>query len=176
MNPLARVHRNIALTGFMAAGKTVVSRRLARRLDWQFVDLDHVIETNLGLSVESVFALHGEASFRKAEKRALAEVLEREEQVIALGGGAVLDPESLALLRQNGLLIWLKVSPQAVLERTRHKNHRPLLQGGDKLRRIEELAAQREDIYARAHVAIDTNGRSVDDVVDEILKIVDSGN
>jgi len=152
----------------------VVSRRLARKLNWKFVDLDHVIETSEGLSVQSIFAQRGEASFRATEKQALAHVMAQEEQVIALGGGAVLDPENLELLKQNGLLISLKVSPRVVLERTKNRDHRPLLQGANKLKRIEELAAQREGIYAQAHFIVDTNDRPVDDVVDEILKIVNS--
>lgn len=171
--PLKRACRNIALTGFMAAGKTVVGRRLARALDWKFVDLDQVVEKRAGSSVEQIFARQGEAAFRKAEKQALGEVLQHDKQVIALGGGAVLDPENLGLLKEAALLLWLKVSPQAVMQRTKHKDNRPLLKGDDKLKRIEELAAQREGIYAQAHFTVDTNGKSVNVVVEEILKIVD---
>lgn len=170
---LKRAYRNIALTGFMAAGKTVVGRRLARELDWTFVDLDQVVETHTGSPVEQIFARQGEAAFRMAEKQALGEVLRNDEQVIALGGGAVLDPENLGMLKANALLIWLKVSPQAVWQRTKHKDNRPLLQGDDKLKRIEELAAQREAIYAQAHCTVDTDGQPVSFVVEEILKIVD---
>lgn len=166
---LKPAYRNIALTGFMAAGKTVVSRRLARKLQWTFVDLDRVVENNQGLTIETIFSLQGEASFRTAEKRALEQVLKHDEQVIALGGGAIVDPENLKLVKENGLLVWLKVSSRVVLERTKHKDNRPLLKGDNKLKRIEELAAQRESIYAKADIAVDTNDRPVDDVVDEIF-------
>lgn len=170
---LQPVYNNIALTGFMAAGKTVVSRRLAQKLEWRFIDLDRVIETNKGLPIQAIFSQQGEGSFRAAEKFALEQVLKREEQVIALGGGAVLDPENLDLLKASGLLIWLKVSPRVVLKRIKHKNNRPLLQGADRLKRIEKLAAQRENVYAEADITVDTDDKPVDRVVDEILRLLD---
>jgi len=169
---LQLVDKNIALTGFMAAGKTVVSRRLAQKLGWRFIDLDQVIETNQGLPIQTIFSQQGEGSFRAAEKYALEQVLEREGQVIALGGGAVLDPENLDLLKANGLLIWLKVSPRVVLKRIKRKHNRPLLQGADPLKRIEELAAQRENVYAKADITVDTDDKPVDRVVDEILRLL----
>ena len=159
---------NIALTGFMAAGKTVVSRRLARSLGWSFVDLDAVIEAGEGLAVREIFASRGERYFREREKAALGQVLEGSEQVIALGGGAVVDPDNLRLLKERSLLIWLKVSPQTVLSRTGETDDRPLLQGPDRLKRIEELSAERESIYAEADFTLDTDELTVDQVVQRI--------
>ena len=159
---------NIALTGFMAAGKTVVSRRLARSLGWSFVDLDAVIEAGEGLAVREIFASRGERYFREREKAALGQVLEGSEQVIALGGGAVVDPDNLRLLKERSLLIRLKVSPQTVLSRTGETDDRPLLQGPDRLKRIEELSAQRESIYAEADFTLDTDELTVDQVVQRI--------
>ena len=159
---------NIALTGFMAAGKTVVSRRLARSLGWSFVDLDAVIEAGEGLAVREIFASRGERYFREREKAALGQVLEGSEQVIALGGGAVVDPDNLRLLKERSLLIWLKVSPQTVLSRTGETDDRPLLQGPDRLQRIQELSAQRESIYAEADFTLDTDELTVDQVVQRI--------
>ena len=159
---------NIALTGFMAAGKTVVSRRLARSLGWSFVDLDAVIEADEGRAVREIFASRGERYFREREKAALGQVLDGSEQVIALGGGAVVDPDNLRLLKERSLLIWLKVSPQTVLGRTGETDDRPLLQGPDRLKRIEELSAQRESIYAEADFTVDTDELTVDQVVQRI--------
>ena len=161
-------HANIALTGFMAAGKTVVSRRLARVLGWSFVDLDAVIEADEGLAVREIFSSRGERYFREREKAALGQVLDGSEQVIALGGGAVVDPDNLRLLKERSLLIWLKVSPQTVLGRTGETNDRPLLQGPDRLKRIEELSAERESIYAEADFTVDTDELTVDQVVQRI--------
>ncbi len=185
---------NIALTGFMAAGKTSVGRSLARSLGWAFVDLDAVIEAGEGVPIREIFTRRGEDHFREREKAALAQVLEDTGQVIALGGGAVVDPDNRARLKGRSLLVWLKVSPGAVLHRTRGDDERPLLrQGGKaapngdsvpagdsappvspaeadaaKLARIEELLAQREHIYAEADVTVDTDGLAVDQVVQRI--------
>ena len=180
---------NIALTGFMAAGKTVVSRRLARSLGWSFVDLDAVIEAKEGRAVRDIFSGHysggdetdavirgvlaeevlgGEHYFRELEKAALGQVLNGSEQVIALGGGAVVDPDNLRLLKERSLLIWLKVSPQTALGRTGETDDRPLLQGPDRLKRIEELSAERESIYAEADFTVDTDELTVDQVVQRI--------
>ena len=161
-------HANIALTGFMAAGKTVVGRRLARVLGWSFVDLDAVIEADEGRAVREIFTSRGEPYFREREKAALGQVLNGAEQVIALGGGAVVDPDNLRLLKERSLLIWLKVSPQTVLSRTGETDDRPLLQGPDRLKRIEELSAQRESIYAEADFTLDTDELTVDQVVQRI--------
>ncbi|MDE0355559.1 MAG: shikimate kinase [Deltaproteobacteria bacterium] len=152
----------------MAAGKTVVGRRLARSLNWSFVDLDDVIEAAEGCAVREIFASHGEPYFREREKAALARVLEGSTQVIALGGGAVVDGDSRRLLKQHSLLVWLRVSPRTVLGRVGETDDRPLLRGPDRLKRIEELSAQREAIYAEAGVTVDTDELTVDQVVRRI--------
>ena len=161
-------HGNIALTGFMAAGKTVVGQRLARSLGWSFVDLDAVIEAGEGSAVREIFDSRGEPYFREREKAALARVLEGSAQVIALGGGAVVDGDNLRLLKQRSLLVWLKVSPRTVLGRVGEADDRPLLRGPDRLKRIEELSARREAIYAEAGVTVDTDELTVDQVVRRI--------
>ena len=152
----------------MAAGKTVVGRRLARSLSWSFVDLDAVIETAEGRPIPEIFAGRGEGYFRQREKAALGQVLEGSEQVIALGGGAVVDRDNLRLLKERSLLIWLRVSPRTVLGRVGETDDRPLLRGPDRLKRIEELSARREAIYAEAGVTVDTDELTVDQVVQRI--------
>ena len=152
----------------MAAGKTAVGRRLARSLDWFFVDLDAVIEAGEGRPIPEIFAGRGEGYFREREKAALGQVLEGSGQVIALGGGAVVDADNRRLLKERSLLIWLRVSPGTVLSRVGETEDRPLLQGPDRLKRIEELSAQREGIYAESHVAVDTDELTEDEVVQRI--------
>jgi len=152
----------------MAAGKTVVGRKLARSLGWSFVDLDAVIEAHEGYVVREIFANHGEGYFREREKAALGQVLERSEQVVALGGGVVVDGDNLRLLKERSLLVWLKVSPQTVLRRVGRADARPLLQGPNRLKRIQELAAQREKVYAEAAVTVNTDGLTVEQVVRHI--------
>ena len=167
---LSRGPKNIALTGFMAVGKTVVGRKLARRLKWDFVDLDRAIEVAEGMKVKEIFEKKGEPFFRELEKRKLSEVLCRDGQIIATGGGTVVDDENLRLLKRQSLLVYLTASPETLLRRSGSGKERPLLEGNDRRKRIEELLSRRTDRYAQAHLSIDTEMLSVDEVVEEILK------
>ena len=164
--------KNIALTGFMAVGKSAVGRKLARRLGWRFVDVDRAIEQEQGMKVAEIFEREGEAYFRQLEKRKLGEILSQADQVIATGGGAVLDDENLSLLKRQSFLVCLTASPETLLKRSGIGKDRPLLTGDDKRERIEELLARRRERYAQAHLCIDTESSSVDQVVDEIMKAI----
>ena len=166
--------RNIALIGFMAVGKSAVGRNLARRLGRRFVDLDRLIEKTAGLKVREIFAQKGEAYFRRLEKETLAKVLSQEGQVVATGGGVVLDDDNLALLRERSLLIGLNASTETILKRAGNGGTRPLLKGGDPCERIEELLAARAVRYAQAHAIIDTDELTLSQVVDKIVEIAQS--
>ena len=130
---------NIALVGFMAVGKSAVGRNLARRLRRRFVDLDALIEKTEGCKIREIFARKGEAYFRGLEKKMLNEVLARPGQVIATGGGIVMDEENLRLLQDKSRLIGLTASTEALLSRVGRNSKRPLLKGGDVRARVEEL-------------------------------------
>ncbi len=158
----------------MAVGKSVVGRRLARRLKRPFVDIDQAIEKKEGMKVREIFDHTGEAYFRRLEKQTLAEVLERNGQVIATGGGAVLDEENLALLKKRSLLIYLKAAPEVLHQRSGTGGKRPLLKGHDTQKRIEELLKQREKRYAQAHFSIDTRGLPVKEIVEKIIREIES--
>ena len=161
--------RNIALTGFMAVGKSVVGRSLARRLRWSFVDLDRMIEKSEGMKVAEIFRQKGEPYFRQAEKEILQKVLGESGQVIATGGGVVLDAEKLDLLRERSLLICLRAAPDIIERRAGKGSRRPLLDGNDRKDRIQEMLRQREKNYAQSHLSIDTSGLSVEQVVEMIM-------
>ena len=163
--------QTIALTGFMAVGKSAVGRTLARRLKRRFVDLDKVIEQNEGMKVKDIFAVKGEAYFREREKQALAEVLKDGNQVIATGGGAVIDEENLRLLHQKALLVCLTASPERLLKRVGSGSKRPLLKDADRKSRIEELMQQRAEKYAQAHLTVDTNDLTVNQVAEKIIEL-----
>ncbi len=154
----------------MAAGKSVVGRRLARRLKRRFVDLDQAIEARENMAVAAIFSRKGEKYFRKVEKELLREALEKDGQVIATGGGAILDEDNLRLLKEKALLVCLTAPPETLLRRSGGGKDRPLLAGGDRQKRIEEILKRREKSYAKAHLSIDTDRLSVDEVVEEILK------
>jgi shikimate kinase len=164
--------QNIALIGFMATGKSAVGRNLARKLRRRFVDLDALIEKTEGRKVREIFARNGEDYFRQLEKQALNAVLGEQGQVIATGGGIVLDNENFDLLRQKALLIALAASTDVLVARVGKSSKRPLLKGVDVRARIEELLEQRRDRYAQAHVTIDTSGLTIDQVVAKIIPMV----
>jgi shikimate kinase len=161
---------NIALTGFMAVGKSAVGRRLARKLRRPFVDLDQSIEEAEGMSVREIFDGEGEAYFRKVEKQVVREVLGQDGQVIATGGGAIIDEENLDLLKKKSLLICLTASPETLLRRSGAGRDRPLLKGNKRLERIEELIRKRAKTYTQAHIIIDTSSLTVNEVVEEIIE------
>lgn len=155
----------------MAVGKSVVGRRLARRLHWRFVDLDRLIEEREQLKVREIFERKGEPYFRRVESEALKEILGGEGQVIATGGGAIVNEENLRLLKEKSWLICLTASPEKLLQRAGSGRARPLLRGDNKRERVEELLGQREKIYAQAHLGLDTGALTVNQVVEEILRI-----
>ena len=164
--------QNIALIGFMAVGKSAVGRNLAKKLRCRFVDLDRLIEINAGMKIGEIFAQKGEAFFRQLEKKTLAEILQKEEQVIATGGGVIMDDDSLKLLRDRALLIGLTASVDVLLSRAGNSSKRPLLNDANRRERVAELLAQREGRYAPARVTIDTSELSVDQVVEKIIQFI----
>lgn len=165
--------RNIALIGFMAVGKSAIGRTLAKKLRRRFVDLDRVIERAEGRKVREIFEHKGEAYFRQLEKQALAEVLEKNNQIIATGGGVILDDQNLQILREKALLIGLSAEMDVLLARAGDATKRPLLQGSNRRERIEDLLRQRAARYAQAHVTIDTSNLTVDQVVKKIIGMLE---
>jgi shikimate kinase len=150
---------NVVLFGFMGVGKTTVGRLLAPRLGYQFVDSDTEAEKALGMRISEAFTRLGEPAFREAERDVIRRLSRRDEQVIAIGGGAVLDARNVDALRATGRMILLTASIEEIGLRTRGDTTRPLLTGVDKLARIRSLLDERRDRYlAAADMVIDTNG------------------
>jgi shikimate kinase len=160
---------NIVLTGFMGTGKTVVGRLLAQALGWQFFDTDAMIEEETGMSIADIFARQGEPQFRALETQTIRLLGLLDGAVISCGGGAVLKPENMTELEKKGLIICLTAAPETIVERTKHKRHRPLLNEKDPPARIRELLAAREACYRRAHLSIATDGKSPKEIVKEVL-------
>jgi shikimate kinase len=156
----------------MAVGKSAVGRTLAKKLKRRFVDLDKVIEKSAGMKVREIFGQKGEAYFRELEKAALGQVLEQNNQVIATGGGVVMDAENLRLLREKTLLVRLTATTDVLLNRAGNGAKRPLLKGGNRKERIEEILTQREANYTQAHVGIDTSDLTVGQVVEKIITLL----
>ncbi len=166
--------RNIVLVGFMGTGKSVVGRALARRLKRPFVDLDRLIEKGAGRSVAKIFADSGEAGFRELEQEVVRAVAPKLDQVIAAGGGVLLNEENVRLLKASGILVCLTARPEVILKRTlKMLPSRPLLNGPNPLEKLEELLTLRAPSYAQAHVTIDTSDRSVEEVAEEVVKAIE---
>lgn len=150
----------------MGTGKTAVGRRLATKLGYRYVDTDTIIEEQASCTVAEIFKKQGEAYFRELERSVIQKVVQSEGCVISTGGGAVVDPENLALLKKNGLVICLKSSPEKIMERTgRKKDERPILSGKDPLEEIKRLLELRAPYYDRADWTVDTSKKTVDQVV-----------
>ena len=161
---------NIVLTGFMGTGKTAVGKKLAKRLDWKFVDVDELIERSAKLSIARIFTEHGEPVFRRLERRHILRVMQGRHQVIATGGGAVLDPRNRSRLRASGPVVCLTAKPAAIMRRVNAKSRtRPLLAGStNPLARVRALLAQRAGAYAHADLTVDTSDLTVDAVVERL--------
>ncbi|MBI4982574.1 MAG: shikimate kinase [Candidatus Omnitrophica bacterium] len=164
--------KNIYLVGFMGTGKSAVGKELAKLKKWQFLDLDELIELKEKRMIADIFAKNGEAYFRKIEKNTLKEVSQQKRFVVACGGGVVIDPENIQVMKQTGMLICLKAAPEAILKRTSGCTHRPLLNVKDPKKQIELLLKLRAPYYAAAHKIIDTSKISVKQVVSKILRLI----
>jgi len=155
--------RSIVLVGMMGAGKSSVGRRLAARLNIPFVDADAEIEGAAGMTIAEIFAKHGEPYFRAGETRVIARLLESGPQVLATGGGAVIDQRTRDLIHIKGISVWLKADLEVLMKRTKRRGDRPL---ADKMK---ELLPQREPLYALSDIVVQSRDEPHDAVVEEII-------
>lgn len=161
---------NIVLTGFMGTGKTTVGRRVAEILKLKFVDLDSHIEQLEGHPVSEIFAKSGEAAFRKIEAAGVEELSRRDEQVISVGGGAILNPINRENLQRHGLLVCLRAKTGTVLERLKDDLTRPLLVGEDREEKVDQLLKERQAIYDLCPIQIVTDSKTISQVAEEIIQ------
>ena len=161
----------VYLVGFMGAGKTTVARALARRLDWEAVDIDELIEQRERLSVSEIFVKHGEPYFRMVERAVLADQLAPRHRVVATGGGTFVDPQNRAAINGDGVSVWLDVPLDRVIARLPPDNRRPL--AADRVE-FERLFHARRDAYQHAHIRLDASRASVDALVEELVDWLDS--
>jgi shikimate kinase len=164
--------RHLVLVGLMGAGKSTVGQRCAELLDRAFVDTDELIVASAGVPFDDLWANEGEQGFRLRERLAVADAAASPTPlVISCGGGAVLDADNRRALRANGVVVLLTASSAALAARLSSDDSRPLLIGGDKTATLERLSALRQPAYeAAAHVQVDTEGRTVDEVADAVVE------
>ncbi len=165
--------RNIVLTGFMGVGKTEVGRRLSELLNMKFVDTDTAIESAAGMSIPDIFQKYGEERFRSEETEIIRKTAQCSDCVIATGGGAVLNPQHMQMLREKGVIILLTAAPSVIAERVRKTGGRPLLQAEDLDLRISELLSARAAFYQDCDEQVDTSRRNIEQVVEHIISLLD---
>lgn len=169
------LNQNIYLVGMMGAGKTSVGRHLAKRLQRRFADADHEIESMTGVRIPTIFEIEGESGFRDRETQVIAALSEQNDLVLATGGGAVIRETNRQCLRDTGVVIYLRVPPHILYERTRHDRNRPLLQVENPLQRLQELFAQRDPLYREiADIIIDGGNCSVSTLAKRVEEEVKS--
>ncbi len=161
---------SIILIGFMGAGKTTVGKELARK-GFELIDTDAYIENCEKMSISEIFAQKGEAYFREVETRTLETLLTQKKQfVISCGGGMPLREENRSLLKELGMVVYLRVRPETVLARLKGDTTRPLLQGDDSGERVRTLIAQREAHYvSSADCVLDVDLKTPDELASQIL-------
>jgi shikimate kinase len=160
---------NIALIGFMGAGKTSVGRLVAEQLHFDYLDTDELIQSSTGRSITEIFKTDGEPAFRALEQQVVTELAGHKRTVICAGGGLPTNPQNLSSLKTHALIVCLWATPEKIWERVKHQTHRPLLLGADPQLKIRELLTAREPFYKQADVLIHTDIRSVREVAQQVV-------
>lgn len=161
---------NLYLVGFMGTGKTTVGRAVAHKLGFQLLDTDHEIERRQGMTIPDIFAQLGEPEFRTMERQLIEHGHPSERTVVSCGGGLVVQPGMLELLKSKGVVICLHASLPTILARTARHRNRPLLAVEDPEERIRTLYAAREPIYKQAGTVILTDARPLHDLAAHVLR------
>ncbi len=166
--------RPIVLVGMMGAGKTVVGKRLAARLDLPFIDSDHEIEACAQMTVPEIFARHGEPYFREKEHRVVTRLIGGRQGVLATGGGSFIHNETRAAVKAHCLSVWLKADFDVLMRRVRKRQNRPLLQTPDPEGTLRRLMDARYPTYAEADLTVVSRDGPHDSVVDAIFAAIEA--
>lgn len=166
--------RSIVLVGLMGAGKSSIGRRLAQRLGLPFIDADKEIEAAAGCTIEEIFSRLGEAAFRDGERRVILRLLERPPHVLATGGGAFIDPQIRARVKETAVSVWLHADLELLVRRVSRRSNRPLLKQGQPRDVLAALIAKRYPVYAEADIRVESADgppeQTVQRVIDGLLQ------
>lgn len=166
----SHLKKPVVVIGLMGAGKTKIGGLLADALDLPFVDADQEIESAAGCSVSDIFEIHGETRFRDLERQVLKRLVTGDVQVIAPGGGAVMNEQTAELVFGNALTVWLRADLEVLLERTGRSDKRPLLRNGDPRVILQELMEKRYPVYGRADVTVQTEALPPENNLEKVIK------
>jgi shikimate kinase len=162
--------RPIVLIGMMGAGKTTVGRRLAAKLGRHFVDSDEEVEKAAGMSIEDIFAAHGEADFRAGEVKVIARLLKEDGIVLGTGGGAFMNADTRALIKETAISVWIKAEFEVLFQRVSRRSNRPLLKTANPRETLQKLIDARYPTYAEADVTVMSRDVPQDQVANEVIE------
>lgn len=164
---------NIILIGLMGSGKTTVGKLLAKSLNKDFFDTDHLIETKTGVDVATIFDLEGEEGFRSREANLLSQLKKKHKLIIATGGGIILRNENRKILRELGTIIYLKAYPTDLKGRLKNDTARPLIQNVNLSIKLDKLFEERNPIYeSLADIVIHTKNKKIVEIINEIMELI----
>ncbi|WP_319637378.1 shikimate kinase [Pacificispira spongiicola] len=166
------LNRCLVLVGMMGAGKSAVGRQLAQRLGLPFLDADTEIEKAAGCSIAEIFEQYGEAHFRDGERRVIARLVDDGPIVLATGGGAFMDADTRALLKEKALTVWLNADFDILWDRVSRRTHRPLLQTADPKGTLKRLMTERYPVYTEADITVVSDEAPKDETVNRVLAAV----
>jgi shikimate kinase len=166
---MSGLKRTVALVGMMGAGKSAVGKRLAAKLDVPFRDADEEIEAAAGCTVSEIFERFGEPAFRDGERKVIARLLGEAPHVLATGGGAFVNAQTRARIKDGALSVWIRVPLDTLVARVGRRDTRPLLRNGNPREILEKLLTEREPIYAEADLTVDSHDGPHASAVDRIL-------
>lgn len=164
--------KTIALIGMMGSGKTTIGKLLGEKLTLRSIDIDVIIEQNEKRTVSEIFQNEGEKYFRNIERETIKKIFTNKDLIISLGGGAFEDQLTQELLLKNSTVIYLKTSPNVILERIKNNTNRPLLKNQMTVEKIQSIILQREKNYELANITILTDNKNTDKIVEEILGVI----
>ena len=168
-NIVDRLKRPIVIVGLMGAGKTKIGGLVAAALGLSFIDADHEIERSAGCTIAEIFARDGEPAFRAMEAKVITRLLGGELRVIAPGGGALMNPQTAALIKEKAVSIWLKADLDILVERTARSSKRPLLNSGDPKTILADLMRQRDPVYRQADIVVDSDRAPADETARKVI-------
>jgi len=174
------LNKTIIFVGMMGSGKTAIGYIIAKKLNRIFYDIDNIIEKNYGYSINEIFENAGEKRFREIEYEELIKI-KNGNSVIATGGGAYINDKSHKLINKMGFTVWIKADSSTIIKRTKKNKNRPLLQGQDINNRIESLLKERNPIYKKAQLSVNTTSENKNimckNVINSIEKhLIDNSN
>ena len=166
--------KNLVLTGMMAVGKSIIGKDLSLKLKKDFIDVDHIIEKKLSLSINEIFEKKGEKFFRITEEKETINCMNKKGCVIALGGGAFMNENIRNISSEKCVSFWLNLDAKIILQRIRKNMKRPLLNKNTTVSELKKLCGFREKVYSLSDYEINCNSKTKNEIVNEIIKIYEN--